>query len=203
MNWLVYCYNEDCLSGRDRRAVENRQDLEIRLFRAEMGGGERDRLLATRPGLRDDGPLVAVELPGKVVRLDALPHDHEAVRYVEDRGYDAAKLGRKYGVAYCHKTFGFSQVQNRLIIPIEMDGRLVGWQARYVGELNWNASGVRKYYNMPGMKKRKMLYNWGRASRSRIVVVVEGVTDVWSVGDAGVGLFGKSMSAPSWACWPT
>jgi hypothetical protein len=195
-NWLVNCYNEGCLSGRDRRAVENRQDLEVRLFNAEMSAGERNLLLATKPGRKgDDGPLTEVALPGRVTTLDQLPYDHEAVRYIEDRGYDAAKLGRKYGLCYCHRAFEFSQVQGRIIIPVEMEGQLVGWQARYVGELNWVASGVRKYYNLPGMKKRKMLYNWDRAASSRVVVVVEGVTGVWTVGDPGTALLGKSITA--------
>jgi hypothetical protein len=196
INWMVNCYNEGCLSGHDRRAVENRQDLEIRLFSAEMSTVERSRLLATQPGNRSDNePLVEVILPGRVTRLDELPSSHEAVRYIEDRGYDAGKLGRKYGLCYCRKAFEFSQVQGRLIIPIEMDGQLVGWQARYVGELNWSACGVRKYYNLPGMKKRKMLYNWDRASQGRIIVVVEGVTGVWTVGDPTVALLGKSITA--------
>jgi hypothetical protein len=196
INWLVNCYNEGCLSGRDRRAVENRQDLEIRLFRAEMSAGERNLLLATRPGNRsDEGPLVAVEMPGRVIRLDELSFDHQAVRYIEDRGYDAAKLGRKYGLCYCRKAFEFSQVQGRLVVPIEMEHQLVGWQARYIGELNWSACGVRKYYNLPGMKKRRILYNWDRASQGRIIVVVEGVTGVWTVGDAAVALLGKSITA--------
>ena len=196
VNWLVNCYNEGCLSGHDRRAVENRQDLEIRLFNAEMSNSERGLLLGLRPGRKtDDGPLTEIALPGKVTTLDQLPPDHEAVQYIEDRGYDAAKLGRKYGLCYCRKAFEFSQVQGRIIIPIEMDGQLVGWQARYVGELSWTACGVRKYYNLPGMKKRKMLYNWDRASKGRIVVVVEGVTGVWTVGDAATALLGKSITA--------
>jgi hypothetical protein len=196
INWLVNCYNDGCLSGHDRRAIENRQDLEIRLFNAEMSAGERDQLLTTRPGNRgDNGPLTEVMMPGKVITLDKLSSSHEAVQYIEDRGYDAARLGRKYGLCYCRRAFEFSQVQGRLIIPITMDGLLVGWQGRYIGELNWSACGVRKYYNLPGMKKRKMLYNWDRASQGRILVVVEGVTGVWTVGDAATALLGKSITA--------
>jgi hypothetical protein len=196
INWRVLCYNEGCLSGHDRRAVENREDLEIRLFRAELSGAERIISLAIHPGRRDDGgPLAAVEMPGKVTTLDQLPPEHEAVMYIEDRGYDAAKLGRKYGVCYCHKAYEFSQVQGRIIIPVVMDGQTVGWQSRYVGELDWSACGVRKYYNLPGMKKRKMLYNWDRASQGRIIVIVEGVTGVWTVGDSATALLGKSITA--------
>jgi hypothetical protein len=196
LNWLAHCYNEGCLSGHDRRAVENRQDLEIRLFNAEMSAAERGSLLATRPGKREEsGPLAEVALPGRVTTLDQLPADHEAVQYIEDRGYNAARLGRKYGLCYCHKAYEFSQAQSRIIIPIVMDGLLVGWQARYAGELDWAGCGVRKYYNLPGMKKRRMLYNWDRASKGRIIVVVEGVTGVWTVGDAAVALLGKSFTS--------
>jgi hypothetical protein len=196
INWRVLCYNEGCLSGNDRRAVENREDLEIRLFNAEIRAADRRFNLAILPGKRgDDGPLTAVEMPGLVVGLDRLPHDHEAVRYMDDRGYDVGLLGRKYGLCYCRKAFEFHQAQGRIVIPIEMDGLLVGWQARYVGELDWKETGVRKYYNLPGMKKRKMLYNWDRASRGGVVVIVEGVTSVWTIGDAGTALLGKSITA--------
>ena len=196
INWRVLCYNEGCLSGHDRRAVENREDLEIRLFNAEMSAAERSFNLTILPGKHgDDGPLVEVAMPGRVTTLDLLPPDHEAVEYIEDRGYDAPRLGRKYGVCHCRKAFDFSQAQGRIIIPIVMGGQMVGWQGRYVGELDWSACGVRKYYNLPGMKKRKMLYNWDRASQGGVVVVVEGVTSVWTLGDSATALLGKSITA--------
>jgi hypothetical protein len=196
INWRVLCYNEGCLSGHDRRAIENREDLEIRLFNAEISAAERSFSLTILPGRRgDDGPLTAVEMPGRTTTLDRLAPNHEAVQYIEDRGYDAVKLGRKYGVCYCRKAFEFYQIQGRIIIPIVMDGQMVGWQGRYVGELDWSACGVRKYYNLPGMKKRKMLYNWDRAAQSGIIVVVEGVTSVWTLGDAATALLGKSITA--------
>jgi DNA primase len=44
------------------------------------------------------------------------------------------------------------------------------------------------------MRKGQLLYNYDQALRQPLVVVVEGVTDVWKVGPAGVALFGKSAS---------
>jgi DNA primase len=82
----------------------------------------------------------------------------------------------------------------RIYVPIRMGGRLVGWQGRYAGELDWGATGKPKYYNAPGMRKGQLLYNYDQALRQPLVVVVEGVTDVWRVGPAGVALFGKSAS---------
>jgi DNA primase len=82
----------------------------------------------------------------------------------------------------------------RLYVPIRMGGRLVDWQGRYAGELDWGATGKPKYYNAPGMRKGQLLYNYDQALRQPFVVVVEGVTDVWRVGLPAVALFGKSAT---------
>jgi hypothetical protein len=194
-NWMVVCYNEGCLQGNDRRAVENREDLEIRLFR-RMQSRSRNDFLTVRPGRpEDNGPPPPAELPGEVVTLDLLSSGHPAVAYVAERGYDPYKLGRKYGVGFCARAFEYRQAQGRLIIPIVQDGVLVGWQGRFVGDTDFKRCNVQKYYNLPGMKRSKMLYNWDRARRGRVLVIVEGVTSVWTVGDAGMALLGKTFSA--------
>jgi hypothetical protein len=195
-NWLVVCYNEGCLQGSDRRARDNREDLEIRLFR-RMGSHNRNVHLTVLPGKpADDGPPAPAYLPGEIVYLDDLPARHPAVAYMTHRGYDPVKLGIKYEVGVCTRSMDYPQARGRIIIPIIMDETLVGWQGRYIGDLDWKEANVRKYYNLPGMKRRKLLYNWDRFRRSRILVLVEGVTGVWAVGDAGAALLGKTISAP-------
>src|ERR1700733_3063107 len=49
---------------------------------------------------------------------------------------------------------------------------------------------------MPGFKAGQHLYGLDQATRfsPRLVVVVEGVTDVWSVGSMAVAVFGKKVS---------
>lgn len=195
-NWLVVCYNEGCLQGQDRRARDNREDLELRLFRRALGRN-RNTYLAILPGQTpDEGPPAPASLPGEIAYLDELPARHPAVAYLAGRGYDPVKLGIKHEVGVCTRSALYPQARGRIIVPIVMDDILVGWQGRYVGDLPWKDANVRKYYNLPGMKRRKLLYNWDRASRGRVLVLVEGVTGVWTVGDAGVALLGKTISAP-------
>lgn len=69
---------------------------------------------------------------------------------------------------------------------------MVGWQARYLGTADWHV--IPKYYGLPGMKKRLMLYNYDNAIDKPFVVVVEGPTDVHVVGDHAVAILGKNMS---------
>jgi hypothetical protein len=70
-----------------------------------------------------------------------------------------------------------------------------GWQARYVGELDWSADGAPpKYYTCPGMPRRKLVYNLPNASQFRTGVIVEGPTDVWSFGPMAVCTLGDTMT---------
>jgi DNA primase len=48
---------------------------------------------------------------------------------------------------------------------------------------------------MPGLKKRRILYNGDQAKNYQIGVLVEGVTDAWRVGPRAVALLGKSVSS--------
>jgi DNA primase len=51
-----------------------------------------------------------------------------------------------------------------------------------------------KYYTANGMKKSHALYGLHRVSAEGPVVIVEGPTDVWRVGENAVALFGKTAS---------
>ncbi len=96
----------------------------------------------------------------------------------------------KYRLGLCiepnHQLKVACWLQNRIIVPIYFRGEFVGWQARYVDTLA--DKDTPKYVTMPGMKKSEVLYNFDRAVNQPFVVVVEGVIDVWSVGDCGCSL---------------
>jgi DNA primase len=106
-----------------------------------------------------------------------------------------------YGVGYCLRVNDpqrHGALVNRLYIPIVMNGTLVGWQGRHL--INKTPKGIAKYYGLPNMPKRSMLYNLDVAKRWPFVVVVEGVTSVWRInGPSGNGpataLLGKALSA--------
>jgi hypothetical protein len=193
--WLAHCFNEECLSKDTPFGPDNRRELEDRIF-GFVNREERIGRLQVKPGYAPPRQLGIAEIPGRCVPLDRLAPSHPAVAYLESRGYDAAWLGGAHGVSYCVEApMGLPTVQGRIVIPIVMDGVLRGWQARYVGDVDWKARNVRKYYNMPHGPTGLMLYNVDVATRHRVVVVVEGVTGVWTLGDAAVCVFGHSISS--------
>jgi DNA primase len=137
--------------------------------------------------------LTEVAPPGITILIHELGGHSRAAQYLMDRGYDLHELGTKYKVSFCieaDQKYGLAT--GRIVIPIIMDGKLVGWQCRYPADLNW--SRIPKYYSRPNMPKRLMLYNFDNAVKSDYVVICEGPIDVWSVGDAGVAIMGKTLS---------
>ncbi len=121
-----------------------------------------------------------------------MPPNHPAVQYMMvKRRYSRALLDY-YGVGYCVEASPeYRTAYNRIIIPVWFRNEYVGWQARYIDE---PPDGCPKYYTCPGMAKSQLLYNFDRACNLPFVVLVEGVTDAWAVGDHAVALLGKTMS---------
>ena len=183
--WLVYCHNENCYD-----TPAQRQQLYSYVFHTR-----RPVSAPARRGRDCPDRAVACRLPGTVIPLDALPPDHPAAAYLAGRGFDPAELARLYGVGFCDRAdAGYRAAEGRIIVPVEADGVPVGWQARFVGDRNWKACAVPKYWTMPGLRVKWTLYNLDRARHRAFAVLVEGVTDVWAVGPNAVALFGKSIS---------
>jgi hypothetical protein len=116
-------------------------------------------------------------------------------QYLAGRDFDPAWLSEHYGVGYCHSVDNWDdhrQLIDRIYLPMHMRGELMGWQGR-----GYRPEQFPPYYNMPGLKKSLMLYGFDQAAQHRDVVVVEGVTDVWRLAQAGIGavaLLGKTFS---------
>lgn len=184
--WLAVCFNEDCYSDFHRR---------VDLFE-DVGGMDMGELSHAKPrrGKVISEEARKVTLPGPLIRLDELPDDHPACAYLANRFYDPQRLGRFYGVAYC-PTSMYYLAKHRIIAPINMGGKLVGWQARYIGEMNWKKKGAPpKWWSCPQMKRSRILYNLDYAKKYRTGVIVEGPGDVWGVGPMGVATFGDTMT---------
>jgi len=188
MTYFGICFNQDCL-----RDPKNRQALADRLF-GMVNRNARPQIVAPLQ-LSSGGPetraLQPKGPPGLVLGVTELPETHPAVRYLTGRGFSLDTL-RHYRVGYCvEASRDFPQIQGRIVIPFWFEGEYVGWQAR---ALPGDASGAPKYYTCPGMPKSRLLYNLDNARRCReYLVIVEGVTDVWAVGDCAVALLGKTM----------
>jgi hypothetical protein len=190
MTCCVKCFNEDCLAN-----------SEVRRRFADMVLGFRNRNQRggwpVKPATRESACSEEPVPPGMSLRLTDLPLTHPAVRYLTVDRRIPYQVLVDYDLGVClepnRQLTVACWLYNRIIIPIRFHGELVGWQARYVGEPA--NKDVPKYVTMPGMKKSQLLYNFDRAVTQPYVVVVEGVTDVWAVGDCAVAAFGKTLSA--------
>lgn len=177
------CYKNDCLNAPGRR-----QQFENMVF----GPGRPINKRMPIKAVTTEFVLKDVEPPGEILPVDMLYDGHPALEYLQRRNFDAAELARDFEIGVCTKTANerVRIAQHRLYIPIRFNGKLVGWQARAIGDTN---PGM-KYYNCPGTSKSRMLYNYDRASQQPYVIVVEGVPSVWRLGAPAVCLFGKTMS---------
>ena len=183
--WMVHCHNEDCYAS-----PAARHQLYVFVLRTR-----RPVAVPVVSGRRVARSAAAPRLPGVMTQLSELPAGHPAVVYLAERGFDPAELARLYRVGYCGQADpSFRMADRRIVAPVETAGRLVGWQARFVGDRNWKACPAPKYYTMPGMARHLTLYNLDQARTQAFGVLVEGMTDVWAVGPHAVGLFGKSIS---------
>lgn len=187
MTFLAICYNEGCLSrpSNKQRFLEHLED---------------DGWLA-KTGIRE-GVVVSEEArevmwPGPCRRIDKLKPSHPAVAYLESRGFDVETLGADFVISYC-KESDYFLASNRIIIPILEGGKLKGWQARYIGELDWKDKTVKKpakYFSCPNSNFRsRCIYNWESMKQWETGVIVEGPTDVWRGGSMFGCIFGNTIT---------
>lgn len=186
--WAAVCYNEGCLERQEN----------VRMLRNWIYGLGRDRAVShvqVLPG-KPAAKLSQARMPGRCRRVDELPSYHEACQYLLGRGIDPVYVGKEFGITFCEEADPqYSHAFGKLVTPIYMRGELVGWQARPTFDTDWATTGISKYYNCPGMRKQLVLYNFDNAVSNPWCVVVEGITDVWALGNVAVGLLGKSLAA--------
>ena len=194
MYFLATCYNEDCLSK-----TENWQKLKEVIFGFQ---NVADRRIPQFPlnmptTWCDPSDMRVAEPPGEVIPMSQLMRsvpDHPAVQWMCGVRHYTQHMFDYYGISYCIRAHSrYPLAQNRIIFPIYMREQLVGWQARYVGTTDWHLTP--KYYGLPGMPKRLMLYNYDKAKTQPFVVLVEGVTDCHVIGDPAVAVLGKTVTA--------
>ncbi len=182
--WLAVCYNENCYQGTEARSdlLEELTEIAGVLERARIREGE---VVTESPDAM---------LPGPHFRLDKLRAEHPANKYLAGRFLNPERLGKFYGVGYCPNSH-YYLAKNRIVAPIHFLGKLKGWQARYVGDLDWKAEDAPpKWWSDPRMKKTMLLYNYDNAIKWRTGVVVEGPSSTWGFGPMAMGTMGSSMS---------
>lgn len=187
MKYVAVCYNENCLDRSDnlRTLIEDLD--EINLFGARVMEGRV---------VPEDAREVAE--PGTCIPLSSLKPADPARVYLTSRGFDPDALGELFQVTLCVES-RYTLAQNRLIIPVIDRGKLKGWQARYIGELDWKGPRRHelppKYFSCPGSNFRsKCILNFERMKEWATGVIVEGPTDVFRFGSMAGCIFGNTMT---------
>jgi hypothetical protein len=189
-HWLAHCFNEPCMD-----TFGNRRALEDLIFRSIGRHMRREAVIL--PGEDISSALIQVRPPGSILRLSELYPGHKALQYIGRRQYTPEYLQQAFDIGYVLEAErDFWAARDRLYIPIKMQGQLVGWQTRYLEDVDWKTSGIPKYYGRPGMPKSRMLYNFDTAKDWPFVVVVEGAPSVWRIGGPAVALLGKTLTGP-------
>ena len=184
---LARCFNETlCLSQ-----PGNMQRLYDEVFAFQPTANEVCFQTGNPVDDEEVGPPPVVTLPGRCVPIWEMDPRHQAVKYLLfEREYPLSLL-RQYDVRVCVQApDDLLRVQNWIILPVYMNGQIVGWQARFPGERNWKTCGFKKYYNLPNFKKSRVLYNFDEARTMPFIVLVEGMTGVWRMGAPTTACFG-------------
>ena len=189
ITWLAWCFNEPCLESPGRRNELERMIFGFRNF------NQQRQMQVLQGDYEKAARLSVVSPPGQVVSLAALPLTHPANQFLISRRYDPYFLAQHYGLGYCITAAGeYRPAQSRIVIPIWMHGQFVGWQGRYVGDLNWKVAETPKYYGCPNMGKSRMLYGYDEAKQWPFAVVVEGAPGRWRVGGPSMAALGKTLT---------
>ena len=127
------------------------------------------------------------------IRLpDGLTNEFPATArdYLAQRGFDPDYIIAKFGLR-CIDWRASTLFRQRIFVPHYIGGKMVSWQLRaYAGQ-------EPRYIILEARRElvhcRSSLYNVDSVKDGRCVVV-EGITDVWKLGDGAVCTFGKDYT---------
>jgi hypothetical protein len=187
---LVVCFNAGCPLA--LKQTEVYEKLEQMLTGHKLYDLTK---VSVKEGREVDVDAVRMNWPGDVVRVDKLPENHPAVVYLKSRHFEPEHLGKFYNVHWCTKSAKVL-CNEKLIVPIYHNKKMVGWQARAAYETNWKLSNIPKYFTAPGTPKRNIIYNFGNMLKCNMAVIVEGVTSVWRGGNHFGAVLGSSIFSP-------
>lgn len=178
---LAYCYNENCLEVKE--FAEALKDI--------VYGFETppSYLEIPKPTIAETG---SVELPTGLVPVNQLDSKHPARVYLESRGFDVEYLFNTFQIQYAEELDPrFPMMHQRIIIPIYVKGKLVGYQGRSIQPHEL------KYVTARGTRSTEILYGYDaypQAMGHQLAIVVEGPADVWRIGPGALGMMGTHLS---------
>lgn len=175
---LAICYNENCLIKPEFR--DNFKEL---LAGTNTLRYEYDTLVTTVEPKE-------VTLPATTIPIVHLPETHPAIQYLRKRKYEPEYLYQLFKVGFCGELdINYPRAYNRIIIPVYVRGKLLGWQARAIDNSDL------KYYTEKGTQLSKALYGYDLLPEQiRTVILVEGAFDVWRLGPGALALFGLNIN---------
>ena len=146
----------------------------------------RSRTVHTERTEKKRGRVREVDFPTGTGRMKAV---HKA--YLRSRDYSPRKLSRIWGLL---GTDIVGDYACRIIAPITYKGRVVSYQGRdYSGKAKLRYKACRADHE--ARRHKDCLYGYDQAKeKSRSVVVVEGITDVWRLGAGAVATFGIAFT---------
>jgi len=124
-----------------------------------------------------------VELPKGTVKLN---HVHK--NYLISRRFNPDVLEEKYKIQGTSYSGNYAY---RIIIPIYLDGKLVSYQGRSYSDKQIKYKACNQ--NNESIHHKNIVYNADNCKQD-YVILVEGVTDVWRLGDDAAALFGMSFT---------
>lgn len=190
--YLAHCFNEECHTQGGFHDM-----LKLRILNKTLLSPVIDT--ATEISKK-------VKITGNFIRLDKLPPDHAAARFMRDiRHFDPIYAGQEWNISWCDFSLVLPMT-NRLFFPIfdytaEDHLELVGGQGHWLDTMTLNgkpdkSDGV-KWFTWPGTHVGQHLYNGYRAAQQdKLIVVVEGAFDAMRLGpEYAVALFGHTATA--------
>jgi DNA primase len=141
-------------------------------------------------GLPTDEPIKPLYTPGEILPPEATKHFSPLhISFLQSRGFGPETTINKYNL---YATSIAGDFKFRIIIPITMDNKLVS----YVGRDITGRSGL-PYKNCPEGKSplsvKDCIYNIDTVKDT--AVAVEGILDVWRVGDGTICIFGTMFTS--------
>jgi len=136
-------------------------------------------------GMLRDFKSVDSVFSDEMISPDLFP---EYVEYIVGRNFDPVVLIKKYGL-YCGGSIG--KYHHRIVVPFYQHGKKVTFTARDITGTN-NIPYLHQPVDESQTHPKSELYNTDNARDT--IIVVEGPTDVWRIGDGCVALCGMKYT---------
>ena len=190
---LYHCKNENCnVSAHLAKLQINKKDTVPSGYSEDYQAAKFDPQVGRNAQL-----IMTADLPMGAIPLSSDEVPDFALSYLIGRQFSPSELVSRWNLYFVPKGATYKDGKDtkeffepRLLMPVINRNRLVLWQAR-----SFKDKAKLKYINTPHVPKGNFIYNMDAAWHFRDVVLVEGVTDVWRVGDNAICPFGKTLSA--------